>query len=58
MFDHLLLMVFHALLVAVFFSFLWKRDAHSRWRYFWKVFLALVLGAIALGWLMYPFPSS
>ncbi len=58
MLDHLSLMTLHALLIAVFFSFLWKRDAPARWRYFWKVFLALLLGAIAIGWLMYPFPRS
>ncbi len=58
MVDHLTLMTLHALLIAVFFSFLWKSDKHERTVYFWKVFGALVLGAIALGWLMYPFPRS
>ncbi len=58
MLDHLSLMVLHALLIAVFFSFLWKREKAARWRYFWKVFLALLVGAIAVGWLMYPFPRS
>jgi len=56
MLDHLTLMVLHALLIAVFFSFLWKQGSGERLRYFLKVFGALVLGAIALGWLMYPFP--
>jgi hypothetical protein len=56
MVDHLLLMSLHALLIAVFFSFLWKPDRRERFVYFWKVFGALLLGAIALGWLMYPFP--
>ncbi len=55
--DHLTLMTLHALLIAVFFSFLWKKERRERWRYFWKVFAALLLGAIALGWLMYPFPG-
>ena len=58
MLDHLSLMVLDALLIAVFFSFLWKRDRQERWRYFWKVFGALVVGAIVLGWVMYPFPLS
>jgi hypothetical protein len=58
MLDHLSLMLLDALLIAVFFSFLWKRDRTARWHYFWKVFIALSLGAIALGWLMYPFPRS
>ena len=56
MLAHLSLMVLHALLIAVFFSFLWKRDSKERWRYFWKVFGALVVGAVVLGWVMYPFP--
>jgi hypothetical protein len=56
MLDHLSLMALDALLIAVFFSFLWKPDGRERWRYFLKVFAALLLGAIALGWLMYPFP--
>ncbi|HVN76712.1 MAG TPA: hypothetical protein VMT19_10380 [Thermoanaerobaculaceae bacterium] len=58
MLDHLSLMVTHALLIAVFFSFLWKRETGERWRYFLKVFGALVVGAIVLGWVMYPFPHS
>jgi len=58
MLDHLSLMVLHALLISVFFSFLWKRDGQERWRYFLKVFGALVIGAILLGWAMYPFPRG
>jgi cytochrome bd-type quinol oxidase subunit 2 len=58
MLDHLFLMSLDALLIAIFFSFLWKHDRRERWRYFWKVFGALLLGAIALGWLMYPFPRG
>ncbi|HUK12980.1 MAG TPA: hypothetical protein VLW17_06725 [Thermoanaerobaculaceae bacterium] len=58
MLDHLSLLVLDALLIAVFFSFLWKPERSERWRYFWKVFGALVLGAVAVGWLMYPFPHS
>jgi cytochrome bd-type quinol oxidase subunit 2 len=56
MVDHLLLMTLHAMLVAVFFTFLWKSEKRERVVYFLKVFGALLLGAIALGWLMYPFP--
>ena len=55
--DHLTLMTLHALLLAVFFAFLWKKDPGERKRYAVKVFLLLLLGAIAVGWLMYPFPS-
>jgi hypothetical protein len=55
MLDHFTLMVVHAFLIAVFFTFLWKRGPERR-GYFLKVFAALLAGAIALGWLMYPFP--
>jgi hypothetical protein len=58
MLDHLSLMVLDAFLIAVFFSFLWKRDRRERWRYFWKVFGLLLLGAIAFAWLIYPFPRT
>ena len=58
MLDHLTLMGLDALLIAVFFSFLWKPEPRERWRYFRKVFAALLLGAVALGWLMYPFPRG
>jgi hypothetical protein len=37
MLDHLALMSLDALLIAVFFTFLWKRDRRERFRYFWKV---------------------
>lgn len=53
MVDHFSLLVLHALLIAVFFAFLWKQGARERWRYFIKVFALLVAGAVALGWIMY-----
>lgn len=54
--DHFLLLVWHALLVAVFFAFLWRSDAKSRRILLLKTFLIMVVGAVLLGWLMYPFP--
>lgn len=54
--DHFALLLLDALLIAVFFAFLWKRDGKERWRYFWKVFAALAGGAVVAGWLMFPFP--
>ena len=54
--DHFFLLIVQALLIAVFFAFLWKRDSRERLRYFLKVLAALVVGAIVLGWLMVPFP--
>jgi len=55
--DHFLIMVFYALLVSSFFAVLWASDRPSRTRLFTKIFGALVLGALAVAWLMYPFPS-
>lgn len=56
--DHFALLVLQALLIAVFFAFLWKEEGRERLRYAGKVFAALVLGAIVLGWLMFPFPRT
>jgi hypothetical protein len=54
--DHLLLMIWHALLVSVFFAFLWRSNATGRRKLFLKTFLIMVVGSAALGWLMFPFP--
>jgi hypothetical protein len=54
--DHLFLMIWHALLVSLFFSFLWRKTGAGRLKLFLKTFLIMVVGATALGWLMFPFP--
>lgn len=54
--DHFVLLVWHGFLVAVFFAFLWRSDSRGRLNLFLKTFLIMVVGAIALGWLMFPFP--
>lgn len=54
--DHFVLLVWHAFLVAVFFAFLWRSDSRGRRVLFLKTFLIMLVGAIALGWLMFPFP--
>jgi hypothetical protein len=55
--DHFLIMTLYALLVSVFFSVLWANERRARLRLFVKIFGALLLGGLALAWLMYPFPS-
>jgi uncharacterized membrane protein YqjE len=55
--DHFLIMTLYALLVSVFFSVLWAGDKAERIRLFAKIFAALVLGGLAVAWLMYPFPK-
>lgn len=54
--SHLLLMVFHALLVGVFFAFLARERRSERWRLFFLVFFGMLFGALALAWFMYPYP--
>jgi len=54
--SHLFLMALHALLVGVFFAFLTRERALDRLRVFSLVFLGMLLGALALAWLMYPYP--
>jgi hypothetical protein len=50
--DHFTLLVLDALLIAVFFAFLWKPTARERWQYIVKVFGLLVVGAVAVGYVM------
>ena len=56
--SHFLLMTLYAFLVSVFFTFLWRETPRERLRLFLQLFLGMVLGALALAWLMYPFPSG
>ena len=55
--DHFLIMTVYALLVAGFFALLWREEPRDRWRLFGLIFAALVVGGLAVAWLMYPFPS-
>ena len=54
--DHVLLLVWHAFLISVFFAFLWRSDFRERRILFLKTFSIMVVGGILLGWLMFPFP--
>ena len=56
--SHLNLMVLYAALLGLFFAVLWRRDRREQLKLFLQIFLGLVVGAIVLGWLMYPFPSG
>jgi hypothetical protein len=55
--DHFLIMLVYALLVSIFFAFLWRNEGRERLVLFGKIFAALVVGGLAVAWLMYPFPS-
>jgi uncharacterized membrane protein YfcA len=50
-------MTLYALLISSFFALLWRSEKRERVRLFVRLFLALVVGALAVAWLMYPFPS-
>ncbi len=56
--SHFALMVLYALLLGLFFAALWKRERKQQVVLFLEIFLGLVLGAVALGWLMYFLPSG
>lgn len=55
--DHFLIMLLYALLVSGFFALLWREEKRERWRLFGILLAALILGGLAVAWLMYPFPS-
>ncbi len=55
--DHFLIMTVYALLVSAFFSLLWRERRGDRWKIFGVLVGSLVLGGLAVAWLMYPFPS-
>jgi hypothetical protein len=53
--THFQAMVFFALTVSVTFAFLSKPGTAERLKYFLWAFVAFLLVAIGIGWLMYPF---
>jgi len=55
--DHFLIMALYALLVSGFFALLWRDGRRERLKLFGVLMGALVLGGLAVAWLMYPFPS-
>jgi uncharacterized membrane protein YfcA len=58
MLSHFLLMVVYALLVSLFFTLLWRRGRRERTKLFLQLFLGMVVGGLALAWLMFPFPQG
>ena len=53
--THFEALTFFALVVSVTFAYLSKRGTSERAKYFAWAFLAFLLVAIGIGWLMYPF---
>jgi cytochrome bd-type quinol oxidase subunit 2 len=56
--SHFLLMVLYALIVSLFFTFLWRRERKEQIRLFLQIFIGMVGGGLLVAWLMYPFPSG
>ncbi len=55
--SHLVNLLVFSLLVSVVFATLLRDDLKTRLRLGLTIFGALVLSALAVGWLMYPFPA-
>ena len=55
--SHLLALVVFSALASTVFATLLRPDLRGRVRFGLMVFGAFVLSAVAVGWLMYPFPS-
>lgn len=53
--THFGALVFFALVVSITFAFLSKRTTDERLQYSLWAFLAFLVIAIGIGWLMYPF---
>ena len=56
--SHFLLMLAYALIVSLFFTFLWRRGRREQLRLFLQLFLGMVVGGLVLAWVMYPFPAG
>jgi asparagine N-glycosylation enzyme membrane subunit Stt3 len=54
--DHFIAMAVYALLVSAFFALLWRDEKRERLRLFGILLAALLVGGLAVAWLMYPFP--
>ena len=55
--SHLLHMLIYSTLVSLFLAALVRRDTRSRVRLAGSLWLAMVGGALAMAYLMYPFPN-
>lgn len=54
--SHFALLVLFALFVSIVFAALTKDDPREQVRFGAMLFGAFIVSALALGWLMYPFP--
>ena len=54
--SHLALLALFAFFVLLVFAVIAKDDAREQFRFGGLMFAGFLVSAIALGWLMYPFP--
>ncbi len=54
--SHFLLLLLFALFVSIVFALLMKRETAEQLRFGGLLFVGFIGAALALGWLMYPFP--
>lgn len=54
--THWQAMLLFAFFTSLVFAFLTKKTLSERVKYFLWAFLGFLVAAVALGWLMYPFP--
>jgi hypothetical protein len=54
--SHLLILVLFSLLVSIVFAVLMRDEPKTQLRFGAVLFGSFVVGAVVLGWLMYPFP--
>jgi cobalamin biosynthesis protein CobD/CbiB len=55
--SHLLHMVLYSFVVATFLALVFRHDLRARFRFGVTTWLVMVGGAMALAYLMYPFPG-
>ncbi len=53
--SHFQAMLLFAFVISLAFAFLTKRKLSERFRYALWAFLAFLIVAVAIGWVMYPF---
>jgi len=49
-------MVIFAFLSSMVIALVTKDDSREQWLYFWKFFGSLIVIALVIAWIMYPFP--
>ncbi len=53
--NHFMALLFFAIVVSITFAFLSKKGMTERLKYTLWAFLAFLLVAVGIGWLMFPF---